>query len=188
MTQKKSYLVPILIGVFFILGVIYQGIMRLDYESKPKVFNTLGLNPSVKWVGKQAPDFTLTELHTGKKLTLSKQQGNFVILDFWASWCHTCKKQLPVLQKVYNEPKIKSKVKFYSINMKEPLSPPALRIFARQHGYDFPILLSNEALVKKYDIWFFPAMLILDKTGKVVYSGAEFHSENKIRSILKKIL
>ena len=48
-------------------------------------------------VGQQAPDFTL-ELHEGGTVTLSQLQGKPVVLNFWASWCPPCVREMPDFQ------------------------------------------------------------------------------------------
>lgn len=46
--------------------------------------------------GTEAPDFTLRAL-LGEKLELSKMRGGYVVLDFWASWCGDCRKDMPAM-------------------------------------------------------------------------------------------
>lgn len=52
--------------------------------------------------GKQAPDFS-TELITGEKFSLSDLKGEYVLLDFWGSWCGPCRRDNPSLVSLYNE-------------------------------------------------------------------------------------
>jgi len=56
----------------------------------------------VDLTGKEAPDFTVTDL-TGAALTLSQLRGSPVLLDFSASWCGPCRMELPHLQDLYEE-------------------------------------------------------------------------------------
>ena len=52
--------------------------------------------------GDLAPDFTATTL-TGDNMQLSKMKGNYILLDFWASWCGPCRQENPALAKLYNQ-------------------------------------------------------------------------------------
>jgi peroxiredoxin len=55
-------------------------------------------------IGDKAPDFKLKDVMTGKFVTLSEFHGkNVVMLDFWATWCDICKREMPNLVKLTNE-------------------------------------------------------------------------------------
>jgi len=60
-----------------------------------------GLGPAS--IGKIAPDFRLKELKSGKYISLQDYRGKIVVLDFWASWCSSCKESLPELAKIDSE-------------------------------------------------------------------------------------
>ncbi len=51
-------------------------------------------------VGKPAPDFKVTTLD-GKELSLSDFKGQVLVLNFWATWCGPCKRELPLLDAYY---------------------------------------------------------------------------------------
>lgn len=53
-------------------------------------------------VGHEAPDFELAT-PTGEKIKLSSLRGKYVLVDFWASWCGPCRKEIPNIKKVYSE-------------------------------------------------------------------------------------
>ena len=53
-------------------------------------------------IGHEAPDFELAT-PTGEKIKLSSLRGKYVLVDFWASWCGPCRKEIPNIKKVYAE-------------------------------------------------------------------------------------
>src|SRR5512139_3148374 len=55
-------------------------------------------------IGDKAPDFKLKDVMTGKTVTLSEYAGKKVVmLEFWATWCDICKREMPNLVKLYKE-------------------------------------------------------------------------------------
>ena len=52
--------------------------------------------------GTKAPDFTL-KTHDGKDIKLNSYAGKYVVLDFWASWCPDCRKDIPAMKALYDE-------------------------------------------------------------------------------------
>ncbi len=81
----KKYIFPALL---VLVGLVWLG--RYMYF-KPKYIN-----------GEVAPNFTM-ELIDGRKMELYDLKGNFVLLDFWGSWCGPCRADNPNLVKLYDE-------------------------------------------------------------------------------------
>jgi thiol-disulfide isomerase/thioredoxin len=84
-------------------------------------------------IGNQAPDFTIT-MDNGQSLKLSELKGQPVFLNFWASWCPPCKKEMPDIEKIFKEER---KVKIIAVNIKE--TPMEVRSFLNSNGFTFPI-------------------------------------------------
>ena len=99
--------------------------------------NTVGNSPV-----ENAPvgDFTLKKLD-GSDLTLSSYQGDKpVILDFWASWCPNCKRDMPILSGFYD--KYKDQVEVIGVNLQE--SGSTAKRFVEGAGISFPIVLDPD--------------------------------------------
>lgn len=91
-----------------------------------------------------APDFTLHTL-SGDTLTLSDQQGSWVLVNFWATWCAPCVREMPYLQSVAD----RGDIIVWGINMREPVSD--LDTFTDNLDISFPILLSpDDATILAY--------------------------------------
>ena len=52
---------------------------------------------------RNAPDFTITDFNTGKKVSLSDYRGKTVVINFWASWCPPCQTEAPLLNNYVSE-------------------------------------------------------------------------------------
>jgi cytochrome c biogenesis protein CcmG/thiol:disulfide interchange protein DsbE len=95
-------------------------------------------------VGDPAPDFTLQDLD-GKEYTLSSFKGKKVVMiDFWATWCNICKREMPVLESVYKEYQPKG-VEFFGIALDEKVK--LIKKIIGDKGVTYPILLDRGAKV-----------------------------------------
>jgi peroxiredoxin len=115
--------------------------------------------------GPRAMDFALKDLN-GKTHTLSSYKGKFVFLNFWATWCPPCRKEMPSMQKVF-EKSDKKKFVMLAVNAKE--DKRAVLAFAKKNGYTFPILLDTDYKVSgQYQVQAIPLTLLIDKNGRIV--------------------
>ncbi len=83
--------------------------------------------------------FTFKDIH-GKPVTLSDYKGKVVLLDFWATWCPPCRKEIPGFVELYNAYKSRGLV-VIGVSMDDAEDTPDVKRFAVQLKIDYPILL-----------------------------------------------
>jgi thiol-disulfide isomerase/thioredoxin len=136
-----------------------------------------------------AKDFTLEDLD-GKTHRLSDYKGKVVVLNFWASWCPPCRREMPSMERLYQ------KLKNEPFTM---LAPNQLENFDLVFTFTgqlepaptFPILLDPKGKTPhEWGVKGLPASFIVDKQGRVAYramGGREFdHPE--IEKVLRSLL
>lgn len=94
-------------------------------------------------VGDEAPDFTL-QLTDGTEFTLSKNRGKVVMLQFTASWCGVCRKEMPFIEKdIWQKHKSNPNFVLVGIDREEPLED--VKKFAETTGVTYPMALDSKA-------------------------------------------
>lgn len=131
------------------------------------------------------PRFVAQDLE-GRTIDSSELKGNVVILNFWASWCSPCRKEMPALQLLYRKYKDKG-LTIIGISVDD--SADAVRKFLASLVVQYPILMFTpvlERLLGPADA--VPKTLIFDRTGKlsahrVGYADRDWY-ESRIRKLL----
>ena len=112
-------------------------------------------------VGDAAPAVSLDDLD-GHVMNLSRLRGSVVLLHFWATWCPTCREEMPLLEEVSRAHA--GEVVVLGINLGEPKKKVAGYI--AEAGLTFPILLDPRGKVAgAYDVLALPTTLIVDPDG-----------------------
>ncbi|OTA41537.1 MAG: hypothetical protein A6D92_05830 [Symbiobacterium thermophilum] len=119
---------------------------------------------AVPQVGSPAPDFEIPALDGGT-VRLSDLRGQPVVINFWATWCPPCRKEMPDFQEVY-ERYHGDGLQFYAINVGE--SRVTVRDFMARIGVDLPVLIdAGEEAQSAYNILPIPATFFIDREGIV---------------------
>ena len=141
------------------------------------LLSALPVAAEVKPSAKVAPNFTLTNVKTGKPVSLSDFKGKVVVIDFWATWCIPCRKAIKFYEKLYRERhKAGLVVLAISIDQREK----KLTSFLKKRPVSFPILHDpDKTLMKKYGVFKIPTTFIIDREGKI---------QNKYVGIVEKII
>jgi peroxiredoxin len=142
-------------------------------------------------LGEIAPDFTIEFTDGSPSIKLSELKGNVVMLQFTASWCSVCIKEMPHIEKqIWKEYKDKG-LKVYGIDRKE--SKEAVVKFAKKIKVSYPLVMDeNGEIFEKYA---HPNAgvtrnVLIDKTGKIVFLTRLFDEEefNRMKAKITELL
>lgn len=120
--------------------------------------------------GTQAPDFTLPA-PDGTRHSLSSMRGSYVVLDFWASWCLDCRKDIPAMKRLHD--KYGRNVRFVSVSFDDKKDNWTRCIDSNNmdwlHLSELKKWKQTE-VSRLYNVKWIPAMYIIDRQGQVVMS------------------
>jgi peroxiredoxin len=136
-------------------------------------------------LGTLAPDFTLTDLN-GQSVTLSDYRGKPVMLNFWATWCPYCRRQIPYLLEA-SEETAKEGLEFFTVSREDEAS---IKEFMQQEGYAFTVAVDPDSAVwESYHIGGIPHTFFIDSDGIIrsAHKGA-FKDTSQVLDELQKIL
>lgn len=137
---------------------------------------------------KKAPNFSL-KTGDGKIYELVQSKGKVVIVNFWATWCSPCRKEIPDFIEVYKMYKDQG-LEIVGVSLDkggwEKVNP-----FVKQNNINYPVVLDNGTVAATFGkIQFIPTTFIIDPSGNIVdeHTGVMTKAmlEAKIKPLLKK--
>jgi thiol-disulfide isomerase/thioredoxin len=123
--------------------------------------------PRESWEGKQGPDFTAIN-EDGSKVTFYDliKGHKYVILDFWASWCNPCRKEIPNLRNLYKEYKSKG---FAIISVSIDKDANAWKASVKENQLMWQNFLDTDgSIADTYKVKSIPAIFLVDNSGKII--------------------
>jgi thiol-disulfide isomerase/thioredoxin len=143
---------------------------------------------------KTLPSVTLTDMN-GKRVNVADlgKTGQITVLDFWATWCVPCKKELNNINEMYDEWKKKYNVSVVAVSIDDSRSSVKVKPYVEGQRWSYSVLLDvNQDLKRELNIQSVPFTLVVDQNGKIVYShsgyteGDENILEDAIAALAKK--
>lgn len=141
----------------------------------------------------QLPKVTLKDIN-GKAIstdTLSNQGRPFII-DFFATWCKPCNRELDAISEVYPDWQQETGVKLIAVSIDQAHNINKVKPLVENHGWEYEVLLDpNGDLKRAFGIQLIPYVLIVDGQGNIVYKhqgytdGAEEELIEKVRELTK---
>jgi thiol-disulfide isomerase/thioredoxin len=135
-----------------------------------------------------APDFTATTL-TGSRLSFSSYRGRVVLVNFWGSWCVSCREEAPVLAAVAAQYR-PAGVAFLGVDVRDTAA--SAEAFERGFGIGYPSVTDTSSAITldftaRVPIAATPTTLVIDRTGHI--AGAVFGQATypELTTILAKV-
>lgn len=154
----------------------------------------LGMEAS--FAGEQAP-FRLVPGHPpapklkllnmdGQQVNLEKLRGQVVLVNFWATWCPPCRREMPSLQRLWQKLG-KSKLQIVAVNVGEDADTVLGFMGTLDNLPTFPIVFDKDsAVLRAWPVKGLPTTFLIDRKGRIIYraiGGRDFDSPESIRLI-----
>lgn len=175
------------IGIVIVLVILGFLVLRGNPSVDELTGGTSGSTSSTP-VSEQAPDFSL-ESFEGETISLAKQQGKAVFVDFWAVWCPFCIEEMPAIEKISQE--FKDDLVVLGIHRTETEDVKTGEKFAKDRGVTYSLLKDTDGSVYKAYTGgrnFMPTAAFINKEGKVVKFLYGPKTEDQMRKYVKEAL
>jgi len=135
---------------------------------------------------RQAPALVLPDL-AGKTVDLTSFRGKPVLVNFWATWCDTCRAEAPDIEALYR--RSDGKFTIIGVSMDEN-AYTVVPLFIKEHKITYPMLIADSKVSASYAVRGLPTAYLIDSEGRIArrWVGAldVRAAENDILALLKR--
>ncbi len=140
----------------------------------------------------QLPQVTLKDINgVAVRLDTLSNGGKPIIIDFFATWCKPCNRELSAISEVYDEWQSETGVRLIAVSIDQAHHINKVKPLVDQLGWPYEVLLdSNSELKRALGVQLIPYTLVVDGKGKIVYkhSGYVDGEEDELLEEVKKAL
>jgi cytochrome c biogenesis protein CcmG, thiol:disulfide interchange protein DsbE len=172
--------IGVLMGAAAIAGLIY-----ISNRSSASSLQQAGLNavPLARLEdGTLASDFKLESV-TGQPLQLSDLRGKVVVLNFWATWCKPCIREMPMFQRVQDE-----HPNFVMLGVDTDETADNIGDFVKNIGLTYPIVLDKDSRVAaNFRVMLLPSTFVIDERGMIRFRHFGLMQQEQLEQYLSTL-
>lgn len=130
----------------------------------------------------EAPDFTLNTLD-GKSIQLSSLKGKKILIDFWASWCPPCRRELVEINELLGE---YAQDNYTVLAISVDKTKKAASSYIKKMGYSsMTVMHDNANVAQSYGVQGIPSLYLVDEKGQLIWSHVGSVDKAKLIEVLK---
>jgi cytochrome c biogenesis protein CcmG/thiol:disulfide interchange protein DsbE len=163
-----------------------QQVEQAEVKAEEKTTKPSGDKAPPSPGAKPAPSFTLQDLK-GNQVSLSDFKGKVVVLDFWATWCPPCVKEIPHFIELYEQYKDQGFAMVGISLDREGVS--VVKSFAQKYKINYPILMADGQVDKAYGgIASIPTTFVIDSAGNIRQKYIGYRDKAVFEADIKALL
>lgn len=182
---NKKIILPLIIG-FAILISCNESENAQSKNSSTQNSKTETVSKESGIIGSQAPGFTLEDL-SGKEVSLEDFEGKTVLLNFWATWCPPCRKEIPDLINLYKNQQ-ENDIVVIGLSVDKRVSEAQLKKFVSEYEINYPVLDGSDAKIDADygGIRGIPTTFLIDKKGQIRHKWVGPRTREQFMNEVKK--
>ena len=166
--------------IFFFCFNIFSSIAQTT-EDVP--LNNIAINETPKPISS-----VIFEDFAGNEINIENYLGKLIIINFWATWCTPCKKEMPSLDSLYLDNNLKN-LQVFAVNMEEPNALKAKKFFSDLNIKKLQIFFDRKLnFVKEFKLIGVPTTVLINKKGEEfarIIGDVNFQDEKFLKWLLK---
>ena len=156
-----------------------------------RILLSIAILAVVQTVSAQLPQVTLKDMNgRAVRVDTLSNDGKPIIIDFFATWCKPCNRELSAISEVYEEWQEQTGVRLIAVSIDQAHHIHKVKPLVDQLGWPYEVLLDpNSDLKRALGVQMIPYTLIIDGAGRIVYkhSGYVDGEEDELLDELKKL-
>lgn len=149
--------------------------------------NNINKDKDIYKAGDEAPDFELTQVNANNEvetIRLSDLEGKGVMLNFWATYCEPCEREMPYMESIY--PEYKDDIEIVAVSL--DASELVIHQFIDKYDLSFPVVHDKKSdVMDLYNVGPIPSTFFIDPEGNIVDKVAGELSLEKLEGHFKEI-
>tara|TARA_B100000029_G_scaffold361593_1_gene354575 strand:+ start:922 stop:1461 length:540 start_codon:yes stop_codon:yes gene_type:complete len=168
---------------FIILIFCFSIFSSISQTNEDVPLNNLAINENPKPISS-----IIFEDFSGNQINLNQYKGKLVIINFWATWCAPCRREMPSLDKLYKNSNFKN-LEVFAVNMEQPDTLKTKKFFSDLNIQKLKIYFDkNLNFVKKFNLKGVPTTILINKKNEEfakIVGEVNFQDKKFLKWLLK---